>query len=48
MAVYKVTVILNVPDNFDEEGVTVNVEESLNENPDINNAEVIEVTEDVS
>ena len=43
MAVYEVTVIVTAPDNFDEEGVLINVEEALNEHPDFDNAEVINI-----
>ena len=44
---YEVTVIVSVPDNFDEEGIKINVEEVLNEHPDFENAEVIRI-EDIS
>lgn len=43
--VYKAVVLFTMPDNFDKEGATVNVEESLMENPDIDNAEVLEIEE---
>ena len=44
---YEVTVVIAVPDNFDDEGIKINVEESLNEHPDFENVEVIKI-EDIS
>lgn len=45
MATYLATVVLTMPDNFDEQGATEAIEEALNKDPDIDNAEVMEVNE---
>lgn len=43
MKTYEVTVLLTAPDNFDEDGVSMDVDAVLSEFPDFYNVEVVSV-----
>jgi hypothetical protein len=43
MASYKVVVLVNVPDNFDEEGVFSSVGEALSNDEDIRKVDVVSI-----
>jgi predicted component of type VI protein secretion system len=45
MKEYEITVKVEVPDNFDEEGISINIEEALDEHPDFDFSGIINIVE---